>query len=133
MVVDFPAPLAPMRATISPSLTSRLIPWRAWIRPYSSVILSISSSIGRYPQVGGDHLRIVPDLGRRPFGDLPAELQYHDPVAHPHDQPHVVLDEQHRHALVVDLPDQAEQPLLLGRVEAGGRLVQAEQGRVGGQ
>ena len=32
-VVDFPAPLAPIRVTIFPSGTSREIPRRAWIPP----------------------------------------------------------------------------------------------------
>ena len=32
-VVVFPAPLAPMRATISPSFTSKEIPFTAWIIP----------------------------------------------------------------------------------------------------
>ena len=31
--VDLPAPLAPMRVTISPSRTSRLTSRRAWMRP----------------------------------------------------------------------------------------------------
>src|SRR5687768_11772338 len=95
MTVVLPAPFAPISATTSPSLTLRLTPCRAWIRPYSSVILSISSSIDRHPQVCGAHLRIGGDLGRRPLGDLATELQHHYPVGHTHDQPHVVLDEQH--------------------------------------
>lgn len=33
IVVDLPAPLAPIRATISPSLTVRLMPCSALIRP----------------------------------------------------------------------------------------------------
>ena len=33
MVVVLPAPLAPISATTSPSLTVRLIPCSAWIRP----------------------------------------------------------------------------------------------------
>src|SRR5689334_16116103 len=118
IVVDFPAPFAPMRATISPSSTCRLIPCRAWMRPYSRVMLSISSSIGRYPQVRCDHLRVVPHLGGGTLGDLLSELQDHQPVAHAHDQAHVVLDEQHRHALVADGLDQRQQLLLLRRVEA---------------
>jgi hypothetical protein len=32
-VVDLPAPLAPIRVTISPSRTSSEIPLRAWIEP----------------------------------------------------------------------------------------------------
>src|SRR5258706_14152547 len=133
MVVDLPAPLPPIRATTSPSSTSRLIPCRAWIRPYSSVMLSISSSIGRYPQVSRDHARVVTDLGRDPLGDLLAELQDYDPVADPHHQAHVVLDEQHGHPGIADLADQREEVRLLRRVEAGGRLVQADQARPGGQ
>ena len=44
-----------------------------------------------------------------------------------------MLDEQHGDAGVTDLADQLEQVLLLGRVEAGRRLVQAEQLGLGGQ
>ena len=86
-----------------------------------------------HPQVGGDDLRVVADLGRPALGDLPAELQHDDPVADAHDQPHVVLDEQHGDAGVADLADQVEQRRLLGRVEPGRRLVQAQQRRLGGQ
>src|SRR5690349_4404800 len=118
MTVVLPAPFAPMSATTSPSPTVRLTPCRAWMRPYSSVILSSSSSIDRHPQVGGVHLRIGGDLGRRAVGDLATELQHHDPVGDAHDQPHVVLDEQHGDAGVADAPDQLEELLLLGRVEA---------------
>ena len=32
-VVDLPAPLAPISVTISPSRTSSVIPFRAWIAP----------------------------------------------------------------------------------------------------
>ena len=32
-VVDLPAPLAPIRVTISPSLTSKEIPLMAWMLP----------------------------------------------------------------------------------------------------
>ena len=32
-VVDFPAPLAPMRVTTSPSSTSKEIPLMAWMLP----------------------------------------------------------------------------------------------------
>src|SRR5258705_3072642 len=106
MVVDLPAPLPPMSATTSPSSTCRLIPCKAWMRPYSRVMLSISSSICRYPQIGRDHPRVVPHLGRDPLGDLLAELQHHDPVADPHHQAHYVLDEQHGNPAVADLADQ---------------------------
>src|SRR3954452_9234264 len=43
-VVVLPAPLAPRRATISPSLTSKLIPLRAAIAPYRTSMPATSSS-----------------------------------------------------------------------------------------
>src|SRR5690348_18431020 len=120
MVVVLPAPFAPIRATISPSSTVRLMPCSAWMRPYSSVTFSSSSSIGRLSQVRGDDRLVVPDLMRRTLGDLAAELQHHDAVGHAHHQAHVVLDEQNRHAGVADPADQLQQFLLLRRGEAGG-------------
>src|SRR5262245_35328912 len=109
MVVVLPAPLAPMSATTSPSSTCRLMPCRAWMRPYSRVRSSISSSIGRHSQVRGDDGWVVPYLGGQALGDLLAELQHHDPVGYPHDQPHVVLDQQHRDPGITDLADELEQ------------------------
>ena len=96
-------------------------------------VLQLKQHRSGLPQVGGDHLRVVPDLGRASLRDLLAELQHHDPVGDPHDQAHVVLDQQHGVAQVADLADQLVQLLLLRGVEAGRRLVQAEQFRLGGQ
>src|SRR6478735_10795753 len=94
MVVVLPAPLAPIRVTSSPSSTDNEMPCSASIRPYATFMSLISSrGIVGHPQVGGDNRGVVPDLGRQTFGDLLAELQYHDPVGHPHHQPHVVLDQ----------------------------------------
>src|SRR6266540_4799930 len=133
-IVDvFPAPFAPISATISPSSTCRLMPCNASILPYDRCTSVSSSSIFGHPQVRGDHLGIVGHLGRRSLGDLLAELQNHDPVGDTHDQPHVVLDEQHGVAPVPNLLDQLEQILLLHRVEARRRLVQADQLRLGRQ
>ena len=38
-VVDLPAPFAPIRATISPSFTSKEMPLIAWIAPYQTLML----------------------------------------------------------------------------------------------
>src|SRR5262245_24570029 len=116
MVVVLPAPFAPTSATFSPSLTSRLMPCSAWMRPYSIVMLSISSSIGRYPQIRVDDPRVLPHLGGQALRDLLAELENDDPVADAHDQTHVVLDQQNRDAGVPDPADQFQQPILLRRV-----------------
>src|SRR3954447_14212370 len=133
MVVVLPAPFAPISATISPSPTVRLMPCNAWIRPYSRVTFSSSSSIGRHSQVRRDDRRVVPHLVRCALGDLPTELQHDDAVGHPHHQAHVVFDEQDRHAGVADPADQLQQILLLRRGEAGRGLVQTQQRRIGGK
>ncbi len=67
---------------------------------------------------------------RRPLGDDPA-LGHHDhPVGDVADHVHVVLDEEHGHALVFQVEDVVEQRLRERRVHAGHRLVEHDQGRV---
>ena len=67
-----------------------------------------------------------------PSAILLAEVEHGDAVAHAHDEAHVVLDEQHGVALdrgcVRIRPPSVS---LLGRVEAGGRLVEQQQLRLG--
>src|SRR6185503_2635949 len=70
--VVLPAPLAPMRLTISPELTSSETPCSASIRPYALLRSSIESK-GRLSQAMGpkicvDYCRIGPNLGRGAFG-----------------------------------------------------------------
>ena len=58
--------------------------------------------------------------------DLPSAITI-DPVGDVADHVHVVLDEQHGHALVAQRLDVAEQRLLERRVHAGHRLVEHDQ------
>ena len=69
----------------------------------------------------------------RPSAIFCAEVEHRDAVADVHHQAHVVLDEHHREAAVADLADEADERLLLGGVEPGGRLVEEEHLRLGGQ
>src|SRR6478735_2632880 len=141
IVVVFPAPFEPRRVTISPSRTTSEMPCRARMRPYCTTMSRTSSRIGLsslgvvigHPQIRRDDLRVLTDLRRQAVGDLPAEPQNDDAVGHPHDEPHIVLDEQHRVAVFADLLDQFDQRGLLAGVEAGGRFVEAEQFRLGCQ
>ena len=66
----------------------------------------------------------------RAFGDLGAEIEHHDAVGEIHDEAHVVLHQQHRHAAVAQLPQQGREPLLLHVPQAGGRLVEQQQHRI---
>ena len=78
---------------------------------------------------------IAADLVRRALGDLLAVVEDGDPVADPHDHPHVVLDEQDRQARA-----RARSRLIRSVICAvsrgfmpGGRLVEQQQRRVAGR
>ena len=65
-------------------------------------------------------------------GDLLAVVEDDDVVGNLHDHAHVVLDQQDRDVVLV--ADEAEEAVELGRlarIEAGGRLVEAEEERLG--
>ena len=78
-------------------------------------------------QVRLHHGRVAAHLLGRAVGNLPAEVQNHDPTGHLHDEPHVVLDEQEGDAELADAAQQVEQLGLLAVVEARGGLVQEQQ------
>ncbi len=76
-------------------------------------------------------MRVVADLRRRSFGDLAAVVEDDDVVGDAHHHAHVVLDQQQSDAL--PLPDRQEEMVefrRLSRVQARGRLVEAEQHRI---
>src|SRR5215831_19491219 len=106
--VVLPAPLAPRMATISASSTSRSISCSTLRWPYPAVTPASSSSgtIAR-PQVGFDDRWITLHRRGRSFGNLASEAQDHHLVGDAHDQVHVVLDQQHRQAVLgVDTGDE---------------------------
>jgi hypothetical protein len=67
---------------------------------------------------------------RRPLGDHPAFGHHDHPVADVLHHVHVVLDEQHGHALVAQVGHVPEQALRERRVHAGHRLVEHHHLRV---
>ena len=76
--------------------------------------------------------------GRR--GPPPAHLRrassrihHHDAVDEAHDELDVVLDDQHSDTLAAERAQQVGQRLLVGTTEAGGRFVEHDQCRVGGE
>ena len=82
-------------------------------------------------EIGLDHLRVGlhlrPARPRRSSGRSRARVTR---VAHAHHHVHVVLDQDHRDAVVADLADDRDQLLDVGRGQAGGRLVEQQQLRV---
>ena len=60
------------------------------------------STTRRHTQIGTDDVLSGPDGIRGPTGDDLAEIQDDDPIAHGQNEFHVVVDEEHRHAVVAD-------------------------------
>ena len=83
-------------------------------------------------EVGLDHGRVRTHLRGRPLGDLPTEAHDVDVVGDPHDEVHVVLDEEHGELEVVaDLLDEHAELRHLLVVQPARRLVEEEQARLG--
>ena len=86
------------------------------------------------PEVGLEDLRVVLDVGRRPLRDAPPEVQDGHPIRYPHDERHVVLDEQDRDpefgSNVTDRLGHA--PRLLG-AHTRDRLVEEQEGGLAAQ
>src|ERR1700722_11514531 len=98
--VLLPAPLAPIRATISPVPTLSETSCSAGSGPYPLDTQSSSSSTrGNFlAKIGSDHTRISADRVGQAFRDHLPMIHHHDVVGQSHHQSHVVLDHQHRHA-----------------------------------
>src|SRR5919201_3830333 len=101
--VDFPAPLAPISATSSPSLTRRSTPKSTGpapnpaVRPRTSssgasAAFSLSAGIP-LSQVSLDDPLVLEALGRIPLRENLAEVQHQRCAADTDDDPHHVLDE----------------------------------------
>ena len=73
------------------------------------------------------------DFGRRPLGDLDAEIDDDDAVGNLHHRRHVVLDQEQRDAAVAHRAHHLDGAVGLVGVHAGERLVEQQHLRVGGE
>src|SRR5690606_13467785 len=105
--------------------------WRRRRRRLAS-LRAASSCAARPPEIGGDDALVPLYLGRRAFGDLPAEIERDDLVGDRHDEAHVMLDEKDGDAeLVPDALDEAAERADLFVIEAARGLVEEEKPRLG--
>src|SRR3990172_575667 len=94
-VVDLPAPLAPIRVTISPSSTLNETPCKAWIAPEYTFRFSTSSSMsGSFTQVSLDDTFVSLDFFGVSACDHLPEVHYGNVPANSHHNPHLMLDQQ---------------------------------------
>src|SRR6476660_9656792 len=132
MVVLLPAPLAPIRVTISPSATSNDTSRTAGTSPYASSSF-VTSSSKLASEVSLDHARVRLHLARRALEQPHAVVHDEHALRHVHHQIHVVLDDQDVHISLVNVVQSFEKELDLGGVEAGRRLVEHEELRPCGE
>src|SRR3954468_5795570 len=138
-VVDLPAPLGPIRPTISWRPTRRLRSRTAETLPYRTSTPSSWSAGGsgialhrRLAEIGGRDIEVAANLLGRARGERPALVEDVDAVADAHHERHVVVDQQH--AGVVRVADATHHVGELGAPglrRAGRRLVHQHEGRLG--
>src|SRR5919108_2368034 len=140
-VVDFPAPFGPIRPTISPPATSSERFRTAGTAPYRTSRFrteragaSLIVHEGRLAEVGSRDVEVGADLGGSPLGEGAALVEDDDPVADAHDERHVVVDQEDARVVVVAHgADDPREFRNLGLWQAGRRLVQQEELRLGGE
>ena len=81
-------------------------------------------------QVRVQHALVSLDLGRGPAGDAASAREHEDRVAEAEHHRHVVLDDQERLPLPVQLSDHLDDVVDERRIDAAGRLVEHDQARV---
>src|SRR5258708_31819215 len=94
---------------------------------------AILSTGGLAAEIDADDLGIVGDGAWRAFGDLDAVIDDDDAIADAHDDAHVMLDQQHGDAALLNSLDHGNEPRPLVGVEPGGRLVEQKETRRGGE
>src|SRR5215831_6490667 len=126
--VDFPAPLAPMSATISPRRTCRCTPLSTVMGPYPanrSLIASMPWLVFG-SKIGLDDAWVGLNLSRGSLGDLFPKIEHGDDIADVHDHRHVMLDQQDGFPKRTQVLNQPIQLMGLAGVHAGGRFVEEQ-------
>src|ERR1700722_683855 len=80
-------------------------------------------------EIGLDYFRMGPDVGGTTAGQALAVVEHRNTITGRHHHIHVMFDQQDRYAARANCPDEIDQPLALGAVEAGGWFIQQQQFR----
>ena len=93
-VVVLPAPLRPIRHTISPLATSIEMFCSTWLEPYQAFRLLICNmrSVLPLPKIDPLYRLVLPNLLRCPLRQQLAMVQHQDAIAYSEHQLHLVLD-----------------------------------------
>src|ERR1700733_14929275 len=97
-VVVLPAPLRPIRQTISPFATSILMSWMAWLAPYQAFRLLICNIRSVLPLAQIDPLDrlVLANFRGCAFREQLAVMQHQDTIADAEHQLHLVFDQDDR-------------------------------------
>src|SRR6202043_3100033 len=79
---------------------------------------------------GFEHVWIGADLARRTLRKLFAEIHHDDTIDKPHDEVHVMLDQENAESGSPQPAEEIGEPLLFEMAQSGRRLVEQQQNRV---
>src|SRR5882724_2661693 len=129
-VVVLPAPLRPIRQTISPLATSMPTSCSTWLGPYHAFSLLISSirSVLPLAQIDSFHRLVLPNLLWRPLRQQLAMMQHQDAIADPEHELHLVFN-QNNGPFAGKLDDEVHHGSGLFRAHSSRRLIQQQQTR----
>ncbi len=123
-----PAPSRPARPRISPARSENSDPRQADFENdlAGNPLLQLCQGFQRPPHHKSDQPLLV-QFGGRPGGDVPAVAHHRDGIGQPEDFGHAVRNVDDGHAALLQVADDAEEPLRLTVGQRGGRLVHDEQ------
>src|SRR5947209_7262349 len=135
MIVDvLPAPFGPSSARIERSGTAKVTSEAARTAPYPQLRCStFSMGLDALTEIGGTHVRLPHHVARQAVADHAAVRQHDQSAAGADNLLEIVLDEEDRDTVRVDLRDHVDLLGSLGIVEAGERLVEEHDRRVEGE
>src|SRR3569832_1278305 len=127
-VVVLPAPLRPIKQTITPLATTIKMSCSTWLDPYQAFRLLTCSMRSVLPLAKIDALyRFIPaNLLGRALREQLTVVKHQDTIANPKHQFHFVLDQNHR-AFTGELHDQVHHRPGFFRAHSGGRIIKQQQ------
>src|ERR1700754_1034171 len=133
-VVVFPAPFRPIRQTISPCLTSKVMFWSTWLAPYQALRFSTRNIASVLPLAKIDALDLVvlTYFGRRALCKQFPVMKNQNAIADSHHQFHLVLD-QNDGSFLREFDDEIHHHARFFGAHTGRGLIQQQQPRIGRQ
>src|SRR5258708_6692927 len=94
------------------------------LRPARADVLGSAGRHSYASKISFEHDRIFLDVRRQTLSQLFAKIHDHETVGEPHDEIHVVLDQQYGHAFQLETAQQGAELLFFQKAQPGSRFIQ---------